>query len=72
MVRLTALHCTSLVITRGAHVKGIVAADRVVVDGNVDGPIQGGQVLQSRVAVDVSYGPKVERRKNRNRRRCPC
>ena len=38
------LHCTSLVIARGAQVKGTVAAERVVVDGKVEGPIQGGEV----------------------------
>ena len=46
------LHCTSLVIARGAHVNGIVAAERVVVDGKVEGPIQGGDVvLKSRAHV---------------------
>ena len=39
------LHCTSLVISRGAHVAGTIAAGRVVVDGNVEGPIQGGDVI---------------------------
>ncbi len=39
------LHCTSLVIARGAHVNGTVAAERVVVDGNVEGPIHGGDVI---------------------------
>jgi cytoskeletal protein CcmA (bactofilin family) len=39
------LHCTSLVIARGAQVNGIVAAERVVVDGTVEGPIQGGEVI---------------------------
>ena len=34
------LHCTSLVIARGAH-EGVVAAERVVVDGKVEGPIRG-------------------------------
>jgi cytoskeletal protein CcmA (bactofilin family) len=34
------LHCTSLVIARGAQVKGTVAAERVVVDGKVEGPIR--------------------------------
>jgi cytoskeletal protein CcmA (bactofilin family) len=38
------VHCTSLVIARGAHVKGTVTAERVIVDGNVEGPIQGGDV----------------------------
>jgi cytoskeletal protein CcmA (bactofilin family) len=39
------LHCTSLVISRGAHVAGTIAAGRVVVDGTVEGPIQGGDVI---------------------------
>jgi hypothetical protein len=39
------LHCTSLIITRQAHVTGTIAAERVVVDGRVDGPIQGGEVV---------------------------
>ena len=33
------LHCTSLIISRGAHVTGTIAAERVVVDGKVEGPI---------------------------------
>jgi cytoskeletal protein CcmA (bactofilin family) len=46
------LHCTSLVIDKGAHVSGTVAADRIVVDGKVEGPIQGGKViLKSRAQV---------------------
>ena len=39
------LHCTSLIISRGAQVNGTVAADRVVVDGNDEGPIRGGDVI---------------------------
>src|SRR3954454_14485528 len=40
------LHCTSLVISRGAYVKGTIAAERVVIDGNVEGAIiQGGDVI---------------------------
>ena len=46
------LHCTSLVIDRAAHISGTVAAERVVVDGKVEGPIQGGEiVLKSRAQV---------------------
>src|SRR3974390_3403326 len=44
------LHCTSLVVARGAHVTGTVAAERVVVDGKVEGPIQGGEVLLKSLA----------------------
>jgi cytoskeletal protein CcmA (bactofilin family) len=52
------LHCTSLVIARGAQVNGIVAAERVVVDGKVEGPIQGGDVIlksQAHVVGDVHH-----------------
>ena len=52
------LHCTSLVIARGAHVNGIVAAERVVVDGKVEGPIQGGDVIlksQAHVVGDIHH-----------------
>ena len=46
------LHCTSLVIDRAAQISGTVAAERVVVDGKVEGPIQGGEiVLKSRAQV---------------------
>ena len=52
------LHCTSLVIARGAHVKGTVAAERVVVDGKVEGPIQGRDVIlksQAHVVGDIHH-----------------
>ena len=52
------LHCTLLVIARGARVNGTVAAKRVVVDGKVEGPIQGGEVVlksQAHVVGDVHY-----------------
>lgn len=39
------IYCTSLVVSRGAHVAGQVNAEHVVVDGNVEGPIQGGDVV---------------------------
>ena len=46
------LHCNALVIDRAAHISGTVAAERVVVDGKVEGPIQGGEiVLKSRTQV---------------------
>ena len=46
------LHCTSLVIDRGAHISGTVIAECIVVDGKVEGPIQGGKViLKSRAQV---------------------
>src|SRR6185312_7965656 len=52
------LHCTSLVIARGAHINGVVAAERVVVDGKVEGPIQGGEVIlrsQANVVGDIHH-----------------
>jgi len=52
------LHCTSLIIAPGAQVSGTVAAERVVVDGNVEGPIQGGQVhlkSQAHVVGDIHH-----------------
>ena len=52
------LHCTSLVIARGAHINGVVVAERVVVDGKVEGPIQGGEVIlksQAHVVGDIHH-----------------
>jgi cytoskeletal protein CcmA (bactofilin family) len=52
------LHCTSLIISRGAHVSGTIAAGRVVVDGRVEGPIQGGDVIlksQAHVVGDIHH-----------------
>src|SRR5262245_246266 len=46
------LHGKSLIISRGALVKGAVSADQVVVDGMVEGPIRGGEIiLKSRAHV---------------------
>ena len=39
------LHGTSLVVAKGAHVAGTITAQRIVVDGTVEGPIQGGEVI---------------------------
>ena len=52
------LHCTSLVIARGAHINGVVVAERAVVDGKVEGPIQGGEVIlksQAHVVGDIHH-----------------
>ena len=52
------LHCTSLIISRGAHVSGTIDAGRVVVDGTVEGPIQGGDVIlksQAHVVGDIHH-----------------
>jgi cytoskeletal protein CcmA (bactofilin family) len=50
------IHCTSLVVSRGAQISGTIVADRVVVNGHVEGPIQGGEVTlksQSHVVGDI-------------------
>ena len=53
------LHCTSLVIARGAHINGVVAAERVVVDGKVEGPIRGGEVILKSQACRRRYSAPV-------------
>ena len=52
------LHCTSLVISRGAYVAGTIVAKHVVVDGKVEGPIEGEEVLlksQAQVVGDIHH-----------------
>src|SRR6476619_7238772 len=52
------IHCTSLIVSRGAHGSGTIAAERVVVDGTVEGPIQGGEVIlksQAHVVGDIHH-----------------
>jgi cytoskeletal protein CcmA (bactofilin family) len=39
------LRCTSLIVSRDACVTGIITAERVVVNGRVEGPIYGGEVV---------------------------
>ena len=39
------LTCTSLVISENAEIIGTITADTVVVDGGVQGPIKGGDVI---------------------------
>jgi cytoskeletal protein CcmA (bactofilin family) len=39
------LICTSLVISENAEIIGTITADTVVVDGGVQGPIKGGDVI---------------------------
>jgi cytoskeletal protein CcmA (bactofilin family) len=39
------LQCPSLIISPKAKIVGVVTAERVVVDGTVEGPIHGGDVL---------------------------
>ena len=46
------LQCTSLVISHKASINGAVAAERVVVDGRIEGPVTGRDVvLKSRAHV---------------------
>jgi len=50
------LHCTVLFISHTAEVTGTVDADRVIVDGKIQGPIRGGDVLlksKARVRGDI-------------------
>ena len=39
------LHCTALIVSPKAQIVGSITAERVVVNGKVEGPIQGGDVL---------------------------
>jgi cytoskeletal protein CcmA (bactofilin family) len=52
------MHCTSVIVSRGARVCGTIAAERVIVDGTVEGPIQGGDVIlksQAHVIGDIHH-----------------
>jgi cytoskeletal protein CcmA (bactofilin family) len=52
------LRCTSLIVSRKAHVVGTVTAEQVIVDGKVEGPIQGGEVIlksQAHVVGDIHH-----------------
>jgi cytoskeletal protein CcmA (bactofilin family) len=53
------LHCTSLVVSPKALIHGGVEAERVVVNGRVDGPIRGQDVVlksQAHVVGDIEHG----------------
>jgi cytoskeletal protein CcmA (bactofilin family) len=50
------VHCTSLIISRKAHVVGTIQAERVVVDGTVEGPIQGGSVMLKHQSLAIESG----------------
>ena len=39
------VHCTSLIISHKAAITGGVEADRILVDGRVEGPLRGGEVV---------------------------
>jgi len=52
------LHCASLIVSRKAQIAGTITAERVVVDGTVKGPIQGGEVVlksQAHVVGDIHH-----------------
>ena len=52
------LHCTSLFVSRKGHITGTIKAEHVVVDGTVEGPIEGGSVVlksQARVVGDIHH-----------------
>src|SRR4249920_1076533 len=52
------LTCTSLIISRNAHIKGPIQAKELVVDGTVEGPVEGGHVIlksQAHVVGDVRH-----------------
>src|SRR3974390_793899 len=52
------LHCASLFVSRKGHITGTIKAEQVVVDGTVEGPIEGGSVVlksQARVVGDIHH-----------------
>jgi cytoskeletal protein CcmA (bactofilin family) len=52
------VHCTSLVVSRKGRISGAITAERVVVDGKVEGPIQAGEVVlksQAHVVGDIHH-----------------
>ncbi len=52
------LHCTSLVVSPKASINGGIEADKVVVNGGVEGPIRGGEVLlksRAHVVGDIQH-----------------
>jgi cytoskeletal protein CcmA (bactofilin family) len=52
------LTCTSLIISRNAHIKGPIHAEQLVVNGTVEGPVQGGSVVlksQAHVVGDIRH-----------------
>ena len=53
------LHGKSLIISRGALVKGAVSADQVVVDGSVEAITGGEIILKSRAQCDRRYSPPI-------------
>jgi cytoskeletal protein CcmA (bactofilin family) len=52
------LHCTSLLVSHKGQITGTIQAERVVVDGTVEGPIEGGSVVlksQAHVVGDIHH-----------------
>jgi cytoskeletal protein CcmA (bactofilin family) len=52
------LTCTSLIVSRNAHIKGPIQAEQLVVDGTIEGPVQGGNVFlksQAHVVGDIRH-----------------
>jgi cytoskeletal protein CcmA (bactofilin family) len=52
------IQCTSLMVSRGAEVRGTITAERVVVNGRVEGPIHGREVVlkpQAHVVGDIHH-----------------
>jgi len=48
------LHCTSLVVSPEAAISGGIEAERVVVNGRVEGPIRGGDVLLTALVPSIA------------------
>ena len=65
------VRCTSLVISPNARIVGTVGAERVVVNGKVEGPIQGGDVVLKSKACRRRYSPPVPRHRERRLLRRP-
>ena len=51
-------HCTALIVSPKAKIVGSITAERVVVNGKVEGPVQGGDVVlksQAHVVGDIHH-----------------
>jgi cytoskeletal protein CcmA (bactofilin family) len=52
------LHCTSLLVSHKGYITGTIRAEQVVVDGTVEGPIEGESVVlksRARVVGDIHH-----------------
>ena len=54
------LYCTSLVVSPKASIAGGIQAERVVVNGRVEGPIRGGDVVGDHTVSFFGNGERVE------------